>query len=368
MKRTIRVGAILITAILAACDDSKEDNAPAAAPQEEPAPEPKKQPILYTSSNEIVEMEADGYGIDKDAAIADACGSAVAQVCGVMVAKSVSSSSGKQGGESATYEGVIESYRILQMEEKEISLPNTPEKEQQTDPAWKWRPKQQAYPQQTQDQQVEHRFHVRISAKVRPPVKDQFRGKFSIVIPGSDDLMQTLSHGTLSTRNKEILSATIHNLTQQNITEQPMLVMLNRSASLADQERQKAAGSNVRAEEQGKARGLKVADYVLDIAIEEANEQHTCRNFQLTGKQKHHMEASILYSLKWIDVTTGGVVASEQGSFSQQATAWDEASCTTQLATALQKDCEQAFSSSLEKLLTKVGCEPPPDQAPPSHQ
>lgn len=298
------LASLLLGSLLGGCDGAAES---APAPQVTPA----KQAEEMTT--------ATGYGKTHEDAYQEAVSQAVSQVCGVDVAKSII---GVPGGKNPTtdrkgvvggisFDGVVKRCRVVAEERAADGL-----------------------------------FRVTVEAQICPPA-DMFAQRIALTLPSSALWQRALSCGSLSPAMVQTLSASCDALMQHAVGQDKSFVLLDRSSAADEAERSVAAQGNARREERAKTKGVKAADFVVDISVSKAEESSSSRHFATAGRTKFVRSVDIAYTLKLIDVTTGGIVASQSGEAHGNATAWYEEEC----AAKAQAQAESTLKGDIEKSL-----------------
>lgn len=275
---------------------------------------------VKSTANDVVEVEAVGYGKTHADAMADACLQAVSQVCGADVAKAMISGVKKDlslGG--AAFKGVVLSYQV--MDDEQLSVNN---------------------------------YKVEIKAKVKPPVGDIFRDKLALVLPSSAGVISELKGSSLSAQTAETLGALIENHLKTMITSDSRFVVLDRSSSLAQQERNLADSSQASRLENGKAESLKVADFVLELKLVNGSEKLSMKEFKVAKRNKYTLVLDVEMELRLVDVATGGIVSREMIAIDSSATSWDEKKCLQVASEEFAKNYFTTLPQKVNNLLKKI--------------
>lgn len=305
----ILLSALLLGSLLGGCDGAAE---PAPVQQ---ASSPTKQAVETTT--------ATGYGKTHEDAYQEAVSRAVSQVCGVDVAKAIV---GVPGGKNPTtdnkgviggisFDGVVKSCRVVSEERAKDGL-----------------------------------FTVTVEAKICPP-SDLFANRLALTIPSAGTWNSALSCGSLSPAMVQSLGSACEGMMQNTVGQDSSFVLLDRSSAADELERSVAAQGNARREEKAKTKGVKAADFVVDISVSKAEESASSRHFATAGRTKFVRTADIAYSLKLIDVTTGGIVATQNGEAHGNATAWYEEECAAKVLSQTETQLKASVQQSLQTLL-----------------
>lgn len=301
--------ASVVGALLGGCDGAPAEPSPASAPLS-----PTKQAEETTT--------ATGYGRTHEDAYQEAVAQAVSQVCGADVAKAVigmpggkqptTDSKGVVGGVS--FEGVVRRCRVVSEERAADGL-----------------------------------FRVTVEARICPPA-DLFANRIALSLPGAAAWQAALSVGNLSPAMAHALGGACDRRMQQVVAADKAFVLLDRSSTADEAERGIAARAEARREERAKTRGVKAADFVVDLSVSKAEARATARCFTTAERTKYTCRVEIDYTLKLIDVTTGGIVASQSGEARGSATAWQEAEC----ADKVLAQTENLLRTDVEKTLHQL--------------
>lgn len=304
----ILLSALLLGSLLGGCDGSAE-----------PAPagnvSPSKQAVETTT--------ATGYGKTHEDAYQEAVSQAVSQVCGVDVAKAIV---GVPGGKNPTtdnkgvvggisFDGVVKSCRVVSEERAKDGL-----------------------------------FTVTVEAQICPPA-DIFANRLALTIPSAGVWGSALANGSLSPALVQSLSGACEGVMQNTVGQDRAFVLLDRSSAADESERGVAAQGNARREEKAKTKGVKAADFVVDLSVSKAEESRTSRHFATAGRTKFVSTVNIAYTLKLIDVTTGGIVTSQNGEAHGNATAWYEEECAAKVLSQTEEQLKSSVRQSLQTLL-----------------
>lgn len=304
----ILLSALVLGSLLGGCDGAAES---AHAQQVTPA----KQAEEMTT--------ATGYGKTHEDAYQEAVSQAVSQVCGVDVAKSII---GVPGGKNPTtdrkgvvggisFDGVVKRCRVVSEERAADGL-----------------------------------FRVTVEAQICPPA-DMFAQRIALTLPSAAVWQQALSCGSLSPAMVQSLSVSCDALLQNTIGQDKTFVLLDRSSAADERERSVAAQGNARREERAKTKGVKAADFVVDVSVSKAEENGFSRHFATAGRTKFVRSVDIAYTLKLIDVTTGGIVSSQSGEAHGNATAWYEEECAAKAQSQAERSLKGEIEQSLHALL-----------------
>lgn len=302
------LASLLLGSLLGGCDGAAE---PAPAEQASPT----KQAMETTT--------ATGYGKTHEDAYQEAVSQAVSQVCGVNVAKAIV---GVPGGKNPTtdnkgvvggisFDGVVKSCRVVSEERAKDGL-----------------------------------FTVTVEAKICPPA-DIFAKRIALTLPSAEVWRAALSSGSLSPAMVQSLSGSCDGMMQNAVGQDNAFVLLDRSSAADEIERSVAAQGNARREEKAKTKGVKAADFVVDLSVSKAEESASSRHFATAGRTKFVRTADIAYTLKLIDVTTGGIVTSQRGEAHGNATAWYEEECAAKVLSQTEAQLKAAVEQSLQTLL-----------------
>lgn len=302
------LASLLLGSLLGGCDGAAE---PAPAEQVSPT----KQAMETTT--------ATGYGKTHEDAYQEAVSQAVSQVCGVDVAKAIV---GVPGGKNPTtdnkgvvggisFDGVVKSCRVVSEERAKDGL-----------------------------------FTVTVEAKICPPA-DIFAKRIALTLPSAEVWRAALSSGSLSPAMVQSLSGSCDGMMQNAVGQDRMFVLLDRSSAADEIERSVAAQGYARREEKAKTKGVKAADFVVDLSVSKAEESASSRHFATAGRTKFVRTADIAYTLKLIDVTTGGIVTSQSGEAHGNATAWYEEECAAKVLSQTEAQLKAAVEQSLQTLL-----------------
>lgn len=313
MHHTCYLSFLLAGALLVACDDKAQvtEGTPAAA---------AKDAQLHSSSADVREVEAQGFGKDHSAAMSDACTQAVSQVCGAAVIKAIISAKGESADLGATvYDGILLSYSVLEdVKERDGS------------------------------------FRIRIKAKVKPPVGDMFRGKIGMVLPALQDVRRAFNCNDLSAATSALVADTVERSLNDVILNDNRFVLLDRSSVLAESERHMAGSSATADTEKGKKGNMRAADYVIDIKLDRATENTTTRNFEVAGRTRHTMVLDVEFMVQIVDVITGGIAARERIRIQRSATAWTREECSAVIQKDLESECSSSVQSKMDSIFNRL--------------
>lgn len=304
----ILLSALVLGSLLGGCDG-------AAAPAPAEHASPTQQAMEVTT--------ATGYGKTHEDAYQEAVSQAVSQVCGVDVAKSII---GVPGGKNPTtdrkgvvggisFDGVVKRCRVVSEERAADGL-----------------------------------FRVTVEAQICPP-SDVFAQRIALTLPSTEVWQRSLSCGSLSPAMVQALSASCDALMQNVVGQDKSFVLLDRSSAADEVERGVAAQGNARREERSKTKGVKAADFVVDVSVSKAEESGSSRHFATAGRTKFVRSVDIAYTLKLIDVTTGGIVSSQSGAAHGNATAWYEDECAAKAQSQAESTLKGEIEQSLHALL-----------------
>lgn len=307
----ILLSSLLLGSLLGGCDSAAE-----STPVQQPAT-PTQQAVETTT--------ATGYGKTHEDAYQEAVSQAVSQVCGVDVAKSII---GVLGGKNPTtdrkgvvggisFDGVVKKCRVVKEERAQDGL-----------------------------------FSVTVEAQICSPA-DIFAKRIALSLPSTELWQGVLACGSLSPAMVQTLSRGCDALMQNTVGQDQTFVLLDRSSAADEMERRVAAQGNARREEKAKTKGVKAADFVVDVSISKAEESASSRHFATAGRTKFVRSVDVAYTLKLIDVTTGGIVSTHSGEAHGNATAWYEVECAAkaqaQAENALKGEMEQSLRALLQE-------------------
>lgn len=302
------------TLLTASCGKETEAAASAANPA-------ASTPALVLT-DKVRTVTATGTGKDEQAAMDNACTQAVVQACGAVVSKLVVQSCGHAASAGGTtFQGMIRSSTILQSGKR-----------------------------------ADGTCEVTMQAAVILPAQDRFASKLSLVIPEQARVAALFGQHSLSAEAQGIIAQTITTNIEDKLSQMPLFVVLERTASQADAERAFATTDAVRPEEHGKASGRKVADFVISLSVEKADEQVSTRTFAIARKTVTQGKLELEYTLRLVDVSTGGIVAMEHGSFNASTgkTLHPE-SCHETLMGQLKSGFARSVKETLANLFNKAG-------------
>ena len=275
---------------------------------------------VKSSSTDTEEVVAQGYGKDHAAAMANACTQAVSQVCGAAVVKQVHSLmdvSVESGG--TMYDGILLSYRVLEDVKKSDGT-----------------------------------YAVKIKAVVKPPAADMFAKRIALVLPPIQDLQATCASGNLKSATAGKLAETLSTVLETTITEDSRFVLLDRSSSLAQAERRFATSAQTSRRENQKFGNMKVADFVIDVAMKKGDESMTTREFKVAKRTKYNYGLDVQLELRLVDTVTGGIVAREVVPVSCSDTAWQEESCVQKVMASFEEVSRSSIQNGLDSLFSKI--------------
>ena len=275
---------------------------------------------MKSSSTEVVEVEAIGCGDDHVTAMSDACTQAVSQVCGADVAKAIVTAGNKSAQVGGTvFAGVLISYSVVEDVKSEDGS-----------------------------------YTVKIKAKVKPPVTDIFSDKIALVLPDTASIHASLSKGKLSPTTVDALASIVEDCIKSTISGDERFVILDRSSSLAHQERHFAGTSQTSRLEKGKADSMKAADFVLELKMLKGDEKMSAKEFKTAKRSKYTLAVNMELELRLVDVASGGVLSREVISVECSGTSWREEKCTESVSESVQEKCASAMQEKLDALFSKV--------------
>ena len=275
---------------------------------------------VKSSSTDVEEVIAQGYGRDHAAAMADACTQAVSQVCGAEVVKKVHSLldvSVESGG--TMYDGILLSYRVLEDVKKSDGT-----------------------------------YAIKIKAQVKPPAADMFSDKIAVVLPPAQKLQATCASANLKQESARNLAGILESALQNAISEDARFVLLDRSSSLAQAERKFATSSQTSRKENQKYGNMKVADFVIDITLKKGDETMSVREFKVAKRSKYTYAIDVVLELQLVDVVTGGIAARESVSVQRNGSAWQEDSCVQKVMDEFKMGCRTSIQLGLDALFAKI--------------
>lgn len=275
---------------------------------------------VKSTSTDTEEVVAQGYGKDHAAAMANACTQAVSQVCGAAVVKQVHSLMDvtvESGG--TMYDGILLSYRVLE----DVKKPDGT-------------------------------YAVKIKAVVKPPAGDMFAERIALVLPPIQDLQATCASGNLKSTTAGKLADTLSTVLETTITEDSRFVLLDRSSSLAQAERRFATSAQTSRRENQKFGNMKVADFVIDVAMKKGDESMTTREFKVAKRTKYNYGLDVQLELRLVDTVTGGIVAREIVPVSCSDSAWQEESCVQKVMSLFKAVSRTSIQNGLEALFSKI--------------
>ena len=275
---------------------------------------------IKSSTTEVVEVVAVGYGDDHATAMSDACAQAVSQVCGAEVAQAILTSGNQSAQAGGTvFAGVLISYSVVE-----------------------------------DTKTAEGSYTVKIKAKVKPPVTDIFSDKIALVVPGTAAIRSALMSGKLSSGTVDALVAIVEDSIKSSVSDDARFVVLDRSSSLAHQERHFAGSAQSSRLESGKADSMKAADFVLEVKLVKGDEKMSVKEYKTAKRNKYTLSVNVELELRLVDVATGGVISRELLSIKSSGTSWREEKCTDAVAESVQEKCAAAMQQKLEALFSKV--------------
>lgn len=312
MKRALIYGLSLAGVLLASCGEEKKAAAASGKAGEV---------ALRSTSNDVKEVIAIGYGDDHAAAMADACTQAVSQVCGAGVMKAVLAARGKSLELGATmYEGILLSYTVLEdIKAKDGS------------------------------------FQIKIKAQVKPPASDMFKDRVGVLVPSVQNLGLAFSKGDWSSGTAEIVAETVGTTVLDVVSADERLVVLDRQSGIAEAERALAASGRTARTENAKSGSMKAADFVFDISLESGKENISVQEFKVAKRNKYTFSLEVELIVRLVDVASGGVVAMERVSLKRNGFTWNQSECAGLLRSGLEEECRMSLKNKLTSLLSRIG-------------
>lgn len=305
---------LLLGTVLGGCE-AKNEEAPVAAP------------ALQSAAKQAVEVTtATGYGKTHEDAYQEAVSQAVSQVCGVEVAKEIvgvrglskhptTDDKGVIGG--VAFDGVVRKCRVTQEERMQDGS-----------------------------------FRVMVEAEICPPA-DLFANRLAVTLPSRETWAHALSAGNLGGDLANELAGRCDTLLQEALDEDKDFVLLDRSSAADDVERAVAGQGSARKEERAKTTGVKAADFVVEVSVSKAEAACSQRYFSVADRTKYECSIEIAYALKVIDVTTGGIVATQRGEAHGNAVTWQETSCADKAVRDAEASLRRDLPSALQKVLSE---------------
>lgn len=305
---------LLLGTVLGGCD-AKNEEAPVAAP------------AVQSASQQAVQLTtATGYGKTHEDAYQEAVSQAVSQICGVEVAKAVvgarglskhptTDDKGVVGG--AAFNGVVRKCRVTE-----------------------------------EERMKDGSFRVTVEAEICPPA-DIFAKRLAVTLPSREAWARALSAGNLGGELVIDLAGRCDTLLQEALDEDKDFVLLDRSSAADDAERAVAGQDSSRKEERAKTTGVKAADFVVEVSVSKADAACTERYFSVAERTKYECTIEIAYALKVIDVTTGGIVATQRGEARGSATAWHEGNFVSKAVGDTEAALRRDLPSAMQKLLSE---------------
>lgn len=309
----ILCSALLLGALLGGCD-AKNEAAPAAPAQQSAT----KQAVEVTT--------ATGYGKTHEDAYQEAVSQAVSQVCGVEVAKEIVGMRGLSAHPTTDDKGVVGG----------VAFNGVVRKCRVT----------------AEERMQDGSFCVTVEAEICPPA-DIFAKRLAVTLPSRAAWVNALSAGNLGGALVNDLAGQCEAALQETLEADKSFVQLDRSSAADDAERSVAAQSYARKEERAKTTGVKAADFVVEVTVSKAEAATSQRRFAVAERTKYECVLEIAYALKVIDVTTGGVVATQRGEARGSATAWNENSCVSKAVGDAQAALRRDLPEALQKLLSE---------------
>ena len=275
---------------------------------------------LRSTSNDVKEVIAQGFGDDHAAAMADACTQAVSQVCGAGVVKAVLTARGKSLELGATmYEGILLSYTVLEDVKSEDGS-----------------------------------FRIKIKAQVKPPASDMFKDRIGVAVPSVQNLSYAFSKSKLSSATASIVADAVGDTLLDVVSGDSRLVVLDRQSGIAEAERAFAAGERTARTENAKSGSMKAADFVFDIAMESGAESVSVQEFKVAKRTKYTFNLDVELTIRLVDVATGGVAAMERVSIQRAGVVWRQEECASAMKNGLKEECDKALSAKLTEMLKKL--------------
>lgn len=313
MKRISLVSALLASAMLVSCGEEKSTDASIAGNTEQTVE-------LRSTSQDVKEAIATGYGNDHSAAIADACSQAVSQVCGASVAKAVISARGNSAELGATmYEGILLSYSVLEDVKNEDGT-----------------------------------FTIKIKAQVKPPASDMFKDRIGIAVPSDTHLNIAFAKGSLSQTTAADVASSVEKSIIDLISQDSRFVVLDRESGIAESERRLASSSRTARTETSKSGSMKAADYVFDVIMEKGVESVQAQEFKVAKRTKYTFNLDVELTIRLVDVSTGGVAAMERVNIQRGGVVWRQEECAAAMKNGLKEECDKALSIKLTEMLKKL--------------
>ena len=313
MKPTSLISALLATALLVSCGEEKNADTGKAGNTEQTVE-------LRSTSQDVKEAIATGYGNDHAAAIADACTQAVSQVCGANVLKAVISARGNSAELGATmYEGILLSYSVLE------DVKNS-----------------------------DGTFTIKIKAQVKPPASDMFKERIGIAIPSDTHLSMAFAKGSLSQTTATDVASSVEKSIIDIISQDSRFVVLDRESGIAESERRLANSSRTARTETNKSGSMKAADYVFDVIMEKGVESIQAQEFKVAKRTKYTFNLDVELPIRLVDVATGGVAAMERVSIQRAGVVWRQEECASAMKNGLKEECDKALSAKLTEMLKKL--------------
>lgn len=276
---------------------------------------------LRSTSNDVKEVMAVGYGDDHAAAMADACTQAVSQVCGAGVVKAVLSARGKSVElGAAMYEGILLSYSVLEDVKEEDGS-----------------------------------FRIKIKAQVKPPASDMFKNRMSVSVPSIQNLGFAFSKGNWSADTAQIVAEAVGATVLDAVSADQRLVVLDRQSGIAEAERALAASDRSARTENAKSGSMKAADFVFDISLESGSENVSVQEFKVAKRNKYTFSLEAELIVRLVDVASGGVVAMERVSLKRNGFTWNQSECAGLLRSGLEEECRMNLKNKMTSLLSKIG-------------
>lgn len=304
---------MLASSMLVACGKEKCDDSG--------TPVKSKQAVeLRSTSLDVKDVIATGYGNDHSAAVADACTQAVSQVCGANVQKAIVSARGNSADIGATiYEGILLSYSILE------DIKN-----------------------------ADGTFTIKIKALVKPPASDMFKERIGIALPSDSHLNVMFAKSGLSQTTAADVARCVEKSLFDIISQDSRFVILDRESGIAVTERHLANSSLSASTEISKSGNMKVADYVFEATMERGEESVQAQEFKVAKRTKYTFNLNVELTIRLVDVATGGVAAMERINIKRAGVVWRQEECASAMKNGLKEECAKALSVKLSEMLKKL--------------
>lgn len=275
----------------------------------------KKGLRIKSTSVDTEEVVAQGDGSNQAEALANACTEAVTQVCGVAVIKNVQAV--RPG--ATLFSGILLSYRVLE------NVKNT-----------------------------DGTYTVKIQAVIKPPAGDMFSDRIALVLPSSQKIKSTCASGNLKTENAKLLADALESTLKECILADSRFVILDRSSSLAQKERDFASSSHTSRTEHQKSGNMKAADFVIEVVLKKGEGSLSKREYKIAKRSKYEYSIDVELELQFIDVVTGGIVAKEDVAISDKGTGWREETCVKSVLSKFTDACGPAFKEGIDSLFSQL--------------